>query len=700
MWRTRAETTSAALGSAAMSTVHLLVAASRNTFALPFDRIEASHVEPAIRLLLAEAKGVVEQIGSALDDPSYASTLGALEEGLEPLSRAVGIVGHLESVATTPELREVYSMLKPEVSAFFGSIPLHEGLWKRLLAFSQTAEAKALDPVRRRHLDKTIDDFRRHGAELDAAGKARLEAIDRKLSEVTTRFSQNVLDATNAFSIVVEDEAQLAGLPPSALAQARQSAEQKGLPGYRFTLQGPSLMAVLTYLDDPSIRERVWRAYNTRAAEENGALIVEILALRKEKARLLGQADFSDLVLADRMAKTGDAALRFVRDLASRTRAAFEHETRELSAYKLSKTGDGTLAPWDVGLFSEKLRQERFDFDDEVLRPYFAAERVLAGLFSIAEKLYGLRIIEATLPTWDEAVRTFAAHDEKGTHVGSFYVDLYPRENKRGGAWMNGLIMGGPRADGGFDPHLALFCANATPPVDGKPALLTHDEVETLFHEFGHLLHQLLSRVSVRGLAGTNVAWDFVELPSQIMENWTWEREALDLFGRHIETGETIPEELFRRMRSARAYRAATMQMRQLGFAETDLLLHREYDPEKHGDVLAYTRDALASCSVTELPKDYAMFAGFTHLFASAVGYAAGYYSYKWAEVLDADAFSRFQHEGLFSSVVGAQFRDRVLSKGDSADAMQLYIDFMGREPSLDALLVRAGLVAGGDAAA
>ena len=683
-----------------MSTENILVAASRNTFALPFDRIEAEHVEPAIRMLLTEAKGEVDRIAAESTEPTYASLLHALDQALEPLSRALGMVGHLESVATTPALREVYSRLKPEVSAFFASIPLHAGLWQRLLAFSKTPEATALDPVRKRHLDKTIDDFRRHGAELDAAGKTRLEAIDRKLSEVTTRFSQNVLDATNAFSLTVEDEAQFAGLPPSALAQAKQSAEQKGQAGYRFTLQGPSLMAVLTYLEDASIRERVWRAYNTRAAKENGALIVEILALRHEKARLLGQADFSDLVLADRMAKTGEAALRFVRDLASRTRAAFERETVELGAYKASKTGDGTLAPWDVGLWSEKLRQERFDFDDEALRPYFSAERVLGGLFSIAEKLYGLRITEAVLPTWDAAVRTFAAHDAKGVHIGSFYVDLYPRENKRGGAWMNGLIMGGPRDDGGFDPHLALFCSNATPPVDGQPALLTHDEVETLFHEFGHLLHQLLSRVEVRGLAGTNVAWDFVELPSQIMENWTWEREALDLFARHFETNETIPDELFRRMKSARAYRAATMQMRQLGFALTDLMLHREYDATKDGDVLAYTRDALASCSVTALPEDYAMFASFTHLFASSVGYAAGYYSYKWAEVFDADAFSRFQKEGLFNGAVGAQFRDRVLSQGDSADAMKLYVDFMGREPSLDALLLRAGLLESGATAA
>ncbi|MFO0713671.1 MAG: M3 family metallopeptidase [Sandaracinus sp.] len=667
---------------------------------LPFDRIDASHVKPAIDALLADAREAVREIGGSRFAPTYENLLGALEERLEPLSRAMGVVGHLESVATTPELRAVYTEVQPEVSAFYASIPLDEALWKRLVALAASEDARALDPIRRRHLDKTLEDFRRHGAELDAAGKARLEAIDRELAEVTTKFSQNVLDATNAFELSIEDEARLAGLPESARAQALQAAELKGKSGYRFTLHAPSVIPVLTYLDDASIRETVWRAYNTRAAAENGPLLPRILGLRAEKAKLLGRRDFSDLVLADRMAKNGEAAYRFVRDLETRTREAFERETRELVAYKKEESGSDALAPWDVGYWSEKLRMARFDFDEEALRPYFAADRVLDGLFEVAKRLYDLRIARTEgMPTWDPSVRTFEARTARGERVGLFYVDLHPRENKRGGAWMNGLVTGGPRGDGGFDPHVALFCANATPPVGDRPALLTHDEVETLFHEFGHLLHQLLSRVPVRSLAGTSVAWDFVELPSQIMENWTWEREALDLFARHLDTNEPIPEELFTRMQRARTFRAATMQMRQLGFGVVDLLLHRELDLAKSPDVLAYVRDAMAPFSVTQLPADYAMIASFTHLFAHGVGYAAGYYSYKWAEVLDADAFSRFQREGLFSAQVGAEFRDRVLSRGDSADAAALFHDFMGRGPELDALLARNGLSSPSNAA-
>jgi oligopeptidase A len=660
---------------------------------LPFDRIDASHVRPAVAQLLAEARAAVRAIATANTAPTYENVLGALEEQLEPLSRAMNVVGHLESVATTPALREAYTEVQPEVSAFYASIPLDADLWRRLQALAATAGA-ALDPVRRRHLDKTLDDFRRHGAELDAAGKARLEAIDRELAEVTTKFSQNVLDATNAFELVVDDEARLSGLPPSAVAQARQSAAQKGLSGWRFTLQAPSVMAVLTHLDDDAIREAVWRAYNTRAAKENGPLIVRILALRDEKAKLLGKRDFADLVLADRMAKTGDAAYRFLRDLEARTREAFVREQAELEAYRAERLGPaaGAMRPWDVGYWAEKLRLERFDFEEEALRPYFAAERVLEGLFDVARRLYGLSITPLEgLSTWDPSVRTFEARDAEGTRIGLFYVDLHPRENKRGGAWMSGLVTGGPTATG-FDPHVALFCANATPPVGDRPALLTHAEVETLFHEFGHLLHQLLSRVPVRSLAGTNVAWDFVELPSQLMENWTWEREALDLFARHVDTGEPIPSELFERMKRARTYRAATMQMRQLGLGVVDLLLHRAYDPRAQPDVLAFARDAMAPFSAAQLPEDYAMLASFTHLFAHAVGYAAAYYSYKWAEVLDADAFSRFQREGLFSAKVGAELRDRILARGDADDPMKLFQDFMGREPRLDALLERAGL--------
>ena len=424
---------------------------------------------------------------------------------------------------------------------------------------------------------------------------------------------------------------------------------------------------------------------------------MRILELRKAKAKLLGHPDFADLVLEDRMAKRGDDASRFVRDLEDKTRAAFARETRELQEFRAKTLGPsaGPMQPWDVGYWAEKQRIARYDFDEEALRPYFRADQVLDGMFEIAKRLYGIAVEPwVGAPAWDPSVRTYQVRDPgRGEQLGAFYVDLHPRETKRGGAWMAGLITGGPIEQGGFSPHLGLFCANASPPVDGKPALLTHDEVETLFHEFGHLLHHMLSRVPVRSLAGTAVAWDFVELPSQIMENWTWERDALDLFARHWETGEAIPAQLFERMRKARTYRAASAQMRQLGFASVDLALHRDYDPTKDGDPVAYSRTVMERFAVTPLPPGYAMITGFSHLFAHPVGYAAGYYSYKWAEVLDADAFGRFKKEGLFSPEVGAHFRDAVLSRGDAADPMHLFVDFMGREPDLAALLERNGLL-------
>jgi oligopeptidase A len=444
----------------------------------------------------------------------------------------------------------------------------------------------------------------------------------------------------------------------------------------------------MTYLDDPSIREQTWRAYNARASaapHDNRALIVKILELRKEKARLLGFNDFADLVLEDRMAHTGERALTFLRDLRTKSEKRFKEENQELEEFAKKK-----LEPWDIAYWSEKQRAALYDFDEEALRPYFPVENVVRGMFDIFGKLLGIKVVEEKeVPTWDPAVKTYALHDAKSDdHLGSFYADWFPRENKRGGAWMDSLITGNPARN---KPHLGLICGNLTPPVDDKPALLTHREVETIFHEFGHLLHHLLTRVEVRGLAGTNVAWDFVELPSQIMENWCWEREALDTFAKHWQTGAPIPEDLFAKMKRAKTFRAANMQMRQLGFGIADLALHREWDGQT--DIIKYTRDIFQQFSAATLPDDYAMIAGFTHLFASPVGYGAGYYSYKWAEVLDADAFTRFRKEGVFNPTTGHDYRDRILATGDSEDPAILYRSFMGRDPDPNALLERAGLI-------
>jgi oligopeptidase A len=668
------------------------------SFRIPFDQIRAEHVRPAVAELLRDAGQRIDALAADPQPRTFDNTLLALDAITEPLDEAMSVVRHLESVATYPELREVYNAVQPEVSAFYSGIPLHAGLWQAIRSYSATDEAHALAGTRRRFLTKTIDTFRRHGADLDPEGKARLEAIDIELATVTTKFSQNVLDSTNAFELTIADEAGLAGLPPSAVAAARASAAQKGLDGWRFTLQAPSYTPLTMYLDNAVIRREMYHAYAVRASRgehDNRALLARILELRRAKAELLGFRNFADLVLHDRMAHTGERAEEFLKDLKRKTEAQFARENRDLLEFRRSREGPDApeLQPWDVAYYAEKQRAALYDFDEEELRPYFPLERVVDGLFQTVHRLYGIRVAEDPgVPVWDPQARYYAVHDRDGGFIGGFYADWYPRENKRGGAWMDALITGYP-APNGFKPHLGLICGNLTPPLADRPALLTHYEVTTIFHEFGHLLHHLLSRVEVRGLAGTSVAWDFVELPSQIMENWTWEREPLDLFARHYQTGAPIPAVLFEKMVRARNFRSANAQMRQLGFGFLDLALHIDYDPARDGDAIEYTRGILQQYSPAPLPPDHAMAAAFTHLFASPVGYGAGYYSYKWAEVLDADAFTRFRTHGIFSPEVGAEFRDAILARGDSQDPAELYRKFMGRDPDPNALLERSGLL-------
>lgn len=663
---------------------------------IPFGSIRPEHVVPAVDTLLERAQGAIDAIAATPGERTYENTVDALERATEPLEYAVGIVEHLESVATTSELREAYNSILPKVSAFWSSIALHEGLYGALKGFAQTSEAQALEGARARLLKKTLADFRRHGAELGPEGKARLKEIDQELSQLTTRFSQNVLDSTNAFERWVTDPAELSGLPESARAAARDSAQSKGREGWRLTLQAPSVVAVLTYADDRSLREEIWRAFNRRGRQEghdNLPLVSDILRLRKEKARLLGFAHFADLVTEDRMARTGAEALRFVRELTEKTEQAFEKENQELLAFRRELEGSGApdLAPWDVAYYAEKQRRARYDFDEERLRDYFPAEKVLDGAFRLATSLYGVTIEPTDLPVWHGSVQAHRLVDADGTVLGVFYTDLYPREDKRDGAWMHGLIASVPP-----EPHVALFCANAQPPAGGKPSLMNHRDVETVFHEFGHLLHHCLSRVPVRSLACTRVAQDFVELPSQILENWCAEKDALDRFACHYETGEPIPAKLVEALLRARNFRAANAQMRQLGFAAVDLALHVEYSPDEHGDVLTYANRILQRYTPAQLPEDYALITSFSHLFAHPVGYAAGYYSYKWAEVLDADAFARFKQEGLFNPETGRAFRSAILSRGDSDEPLTLFREFMGREPRLEPMLERQGLLQSG----
>ena len=661
-------------------------------FPIPFDEVTAAHVEPAVDVLLERARQGVEQIIQAEGPRTWANTAGAYDTFSEPLEYAMNIVRHLEGVATTPELRTAYNAVQPKVAEFYSSLPLNAGLYQAIKAFAAGEEAASLAGAQARFVRKTLDNFKRHGAELDPEGKARLQAIDVELAQVTTKFGENVLDATNEFERLVTDEAQLAGLPPSAIAAARASAESKGKPGWRFTLHAPSYLAVMTYLDDRQIRRELYTAFNSRAsqgAHDNHANVVRILELRREKARLLGFADFADLVLEDRMAHQGDRAQAFLDELRRKTQPHFELENESLRAF----AGLDQLEPWDISYYAEKQRKALYDFDEEALRPYFSLDRVVNGMFEIFGRLFGITVTEEPgIPVWDPHAKFFAIRDLQGQRLGGFYTDWFPRENKRGGAWMDVLHIGMPSLSAD-QPHIGLICGNLTPPVDDLPALLTHREVETIFHEFGHLLHHCLSRVEVRSLAGTSVAWDFVELPSQIMENWCWERESLDLLARHYQTGEPIPEDLFQKLRRARTFRAANAQMRQLSFGWVDLALHREYDPAADGDVVAYARRLMAPFSAVPLPEDHAMIVSFSHLFSSPVGYGAGYYSYKWAEVLDADAFTRFQEAGIFNTEVGAEYRDRILARGDSQDPAELYRWFMGRDPDPDALLKRAGLL-------
>lgn len=665
-------------------------------FAIPFDRIEAEHVVPAIEALLARGEEALEGVRATTGPLTWDRTLGALDRAQEPLERAWGVVEHLRSVRHADALDAAHTAVLPKVSAFFSGIALDDRLYAVLCAYSETPEARALTGARRRYLDTTLARFRRAGAELGRDDKARYAAIVGELDTLAARFASHVVQATSAWHLDLTDAERLAGLPESAVASLAEAARQAGVEGWRVTLAAPHVTAVLSHAADASLREEVWRAYSGRCVtgpRANGPLIERMLLLRREQAALVGYADFADFVLDDRMAGSGRAAKAFLDDVEARVRPAADRETAELRAFAAAELGLAELQPWDVGFAAEQLRKQRFDLDDELLRPYFSLERVLDGVFGLLNRLYGVTVRPASLPTWHADVASWELLDEDGTLLGAFYSDFHPRPDKRSGAWMNGLITGGPRA-GGFAPHLGLVCGNLTPPSPGRPALLTHREVETVFHEVGHLVHLLLSTVEVRGQAGTQVAWDFVELPSQILENWTWEREGLAVFARHWQTDAPLPDELFARMTASRTFRQGSFFLRQLGFGQTDLALHRTWDPARDGDPMTWGTELMDRYAVTRSPEGTTMLASFLHLFSDRVGYAAGYYSYLWAAVLDADAFGRFRERGIFDRQTGQAFRREILSKGDSAPADELFRAFMGRDPDPGALLRRAGIAA------
>ncbi|MES2995829.1 MAG: M3 family metallopeptidase [Verrucomicrobiota bacterium] len=671
-------------------------------------------IVPDMRAALGEARGTIGKIRAlSAAELTYQSTFPALEKATEQLGRAWGLLHHLDAVADSPAQREGLTAMIPEVTEFYSSIPLDAELWLVLKAAAARPEIADLDPVEKRFVAETLADFRQAGADLAEPEKKRVAEIEQELSLLTKEYSEHVLDSTNAWELVVTDQARLAGLPESAVSAAAASARSKGHgteenPAWRFTLHQPSLTPVMQYADDESLRREVWEAsIRIGAADEwdNTGLVWKILQLRQEKAEILGHAQFADFALQRRMARTGSAALGFIEDLHGRIKGFFGTEYEGLRAYKAAKTGTVAedLEPWEVSYWSEKQRKELYDLDEEELRPFFPISGVMTGMFGITERIFGIRItgrksvfiepgaeksVGGAVEVWHPEVSFYDIHDaETGAHLGSFYADWHPRESKRGGAWMNSLHTGGPG-----EPHLGLMVGNMTPPVDGKMALFTHSEVETVFHEFGHLLHGMLSEVPVKSLSGTNVAWDFVELPSQIMENFCWDRESLDLFAKHHETGETIPDALFAKMIAARNYMEATGFMRQLSFAKLDLELHLHPDRWQGRDLDEVDREILSDYRVSLKTQSPSMLRRFGHLFSSPTGYASGYYSYKWAEVLDADAFTRFQEEGILNPATGRDFRMHILSKGNSAPPDELYRRFMGRDPDLSPLLTRSGL--------
>lgn len=648
-------------------------------------------VVPGINAAIEGARKNIDAIKN-LDDSAltYENSVRALDRATAGLNRAWTYVNHLQSVADTPELRKSLVEMMPAVSEFYSSIPLDEKLYAKIRAFSQSPEALALGGYKKRLLDETVLDFELNGANLPGDGKKRLQEIERELALKTQKFSENVLDDTKRFKLHVENESDLKGLPQSAKDIARKKAEAEGKSGWVFTLEQPSYVPFITYAESDQLREKIWHASARLASDgdfSNWGLIREILQLRSEKAALLGRADFADMVLERRMARTGKTALDFVKGLREKFAAPFEMEWAALCDFA-AESGwleNGKMVPWRTAYVSEKLRRKKYDFDPEELRPYFPMNEVKEGMFKICESLFGLKVKKSGRENlaWHPSVELYEVCDENGTLIGLFYTDFYPRESKRAGAWMNLLSP----ADNGV-PALGVIAGNMSEPVDGRPALLSHDEVETLFHEFGHLLHFFMMDSPEFGLR--NVAWDFVELPSQIMENWTRDKRCLDIFAAHWHTGEKIPQELFEKFSRARKFMGANASMRQLSFADIDLAMHT--DPRRFLE--AESIEAEAQKELRPFTHEYSektpsILPRFTHLFGDPVGYAAGYYSYKWAEVLDADAFTRFEREGILNGKVGREFADKVLRVGNSIPPDEAFINFMGRAPDSSALVSR-----------
>ncbi|MDR1229235.1 MAG: M3 family metallopeptidase [Azoarcus sp.] len=683
-----------------------------------FSDIRPEHVAPAIRSLLAEYNGLIERLTADPAPPTWNGFIEPMTAIGERFSRAWGIVGHLHAVLDIPPWREAYNTMLPEVSSFYAGLGQNLALFRKYKAFAASPEYAASSPVRRRIVDHEIRDFRLSGAELSETLKPRFKAIQEELSQLAAKFSENLLDATNAHAEWIDSEAGLAGIPADARAAARAAAEKDGRPGWKFTLHAPSWLPVMQYADDRALRARMYRAHATRASEfctndegaaawDNGPLIGRILAMRAEEAALLGYRNYAEVSLVPKMADSPAQALAFLRELAAKAKPFAERDLAELRGFAREELGLESLEPWDVAYASEKLRERRYAYSDQEVKQYFPEPRVLDGLFTVIRKLYGVDIAAAEAPRWDEDIRFFRI-EKNGESIGQFYLDLHARDSKRGGAWMDSARSRWRDANGAVTTPAAYLVCNFPAPVAGKPATFTHDDVLTLFHETGHGLHHLLTRVDELAVSGINgVEWDAVELPSQFMENFCWEWDVLAAMTAHVDTGEALPRALYDKMIAARNFQSGMQMVRQIEFSLFDLLLHNGAISGEIagsipiGDVLALLDEVRREVAVL-FPPDWHRFPhSFSHIFAG--GYAAGYYSYKWAEVLSADAFAAFEeavdgqagenHGSLLDRVTGERFWREILAVGGSRPALESFVAFRGREPSVDALLRHNGMV-------
>jgi oligopeptidase A len=661
-----------------------------------FAEVKPEHVTPAVEQLLAENRALVAQLLADVATPAWNNFMQPLDDANERLSRAWGQVSHLNAVMNSPELREVYNANLPRVTQYYAELGQNPGLFSKVKAIRNGAEFAVLSPARQKIIDNELRDFRLGGAELPDELKARFLAIQEKLSSLGSKFSDNLLDATNAYTLLVEDQAELAGIPDDDLQAAQEAAQEAGKQGWLFTLKAPSYLPVMQYADNRNLRERMYRAYSTRASEfdeaewNNTPLMADILKLRVEEARLLGFANYAELSLASKMADTPQQVMAFLRELAQRARPFAGRDLSELREFARAQLGITDLQAWDIGYASEHLRQQRYAFSEQEVKQYFPEDMVLGGMFRLVESLYGLSVQQTSAPAWHKDVRFFDIRDGEQL-VGQFYLDLYARNSKRGGAWMDDAITRRRTASGMQTPVAYLNC-NFAAPVGNKPALFTHDEVITLFHEFGHGLHHLLTQVEDLGVSGINgVEWDAVELPSQFMENFCWEWDVLQGMTRHVGSDESLPRALFDKMLAAKNFQSGLQTLRQIEFALFDMRLHVDYVAGGAQSIQQLLDDVRKEVSVLFPPEFNRFPNSFSHIFAG--GYAAGYYSYKWAEVLSADAYSLFEESGVLNPEVGSQFRNEILAMGGSRDAMASFVAFRGRKPSIDALLRHHGLL-------